>query len=422
MTPVPRTSLPEAEGRRGRTGVGGLALLAALLLAAPAAAARPAACEADDGGLELAEGWCAGVFARELGAVRNLAVAPDGTLYLARKDADEPAGLALRDADGNGRAEQEASFGPPGPAHDVLVEEGRVWLAYDRRILRFSRGAGALAPEGQGEVVVQGLPEQAQHARKAIALREGHLFVNIGAPSNACQKEMRTPRSPGVDPCPQLERHAGIWRFDAEAKAQSQADGARFVTGIRHVLALAVHPANGQLWGVMNGRDQLHSLWDFPVEKNAKLPAEEMLALDEGDDFGWPYCYHDGLAGKKVLAPEYGGDGERVGRCAQAEAPALAFPAHWAPMDLAFAGPEVALVAFRGSWNRAPLPQEGYRVTRVALDEGRPTGSFSTFAIGAASRTGLRFTGVAVGPDGAIYAAAENVGRVWRIVSTGEAR
>jgi len=393
--------------------------------AAETAKAPRTDCAADDGGLSLAEGWCAQVFAGEgdeVGAVRNLAVAPDGTVYAARKDEDRPAGLALRDTDGDGKADRVEAFGAPGPAHGVLLQEGRegatdhVWLAYDRRVVRFPRPEGALRPTGEGVSVVDGFPEQGSHARKEIALHEGALYLNVGAPSNSCQEESRTPRSPGQDPCPQLERHAGIWRFDAGKTGQTQADGERFASGLRHTLGLAHHPGTGALYGVMNGRDQLASLWDWSAERNAALPAEEMLRIARGDDFGWPYCFHDGMKGKKVLAPEYGGDGEKTGRCAAKKEPALAFPAHWAPLALAFAGPDIAYVAFHGSWNRAPLPQEGYRVTRVPFEGGVPTGTYTTFAIGAESETGVRFSGVAVAPDGAVYAAADTNARIWRIV------
>lgn len=422
MTPRSARSRCRSRGRRARRVAGPARAAAAatlLLLSAPVGAAAEdgaaPACQEDDGGLSLAPGWCAALFAEGLGAVRNLAVAPDGTVYAARKDEGAPAGVALRDDEGDGRADRRETFGPSGPAHDVQVRDGRVWLATDTRILRFARGPGALAPAGGGEAVVEGFPAQGQHARKALALHDDALFVNVGAPSNACQRKARTPRSPGLDPCPQREAHAGIWRFSAGPTGQSPADGARFATGLRHTLALAVHPTTGQLFGAVNGRDQLHTLWGFSVEDNARLPAEELVAIDEGDDFGWPYCYPD-AEGRKVLAPEYGGDGGTVGRCAEAELPALALPAHWAPMDLAFDGPDTAYLAFRGSWNRAPLPQEGYRVVRIPFADGRPTGRFETFAIGAESETELRFTGVAVGPEGAVYVAAENEGRIWRAV------
>ena len=110
--------------------------------------------------------------------------------------------------------------------------------------------------------------------------------------------------------------------------------------------------------------------WGFTDEANANNPAEELVQVSEGDDIGWPYCYYSNDAKRKVLAPEYGGDGKSVGRCATAKAPAIAFPGHWAPMALQFyPGTELGaayagglFVTFHGSWNRAPLPQEGYRV------------------------------------------------------------
>ena len=74
----------------------------------------------------------------------------------------------------------------------------------------------------------------------------------------------------------------------------------------------------------------------IPRHKVPHLPAEEMLEVNQGDDFGWPYCYYDQQKNKKVLNPEYGGDGDKVGRCAQAKDPIIAFPGHWAPNALCF--------------------------------------------------------------------------------------
>ena len=151
---------------------------------------------------------------------------------------------------------------------------------------------------------------------------------------------------------------------------------------------------------------------------------EELVRLQEGDDFGWPYCYYSNQYKKKVLAPEYGGDGQQIGRCASAKSPLLAFPGHWAPMALAFY-PEGQLgekykgglfVAFHGSWNRAPLPQAGYRVSFVPFAAGRPTGEYWTFASGAGGPTELRASGVAVGPDGSLYISADQNGKIWRVV------
>ena len=78
-----------------------------------------------------------------------------------------------------------------------------------------------------------------------------HLFVPYGAPSNACQEVNRTPAVPGIDPCPQLEDHGGVWRFDAHKKGQTQKDGTKYATGIRSVVAMDWNRADSNLYVVM---------------------------------------------------------------------------------------------------------------------------------------------------------------------------
>jgi len=413
--------------------VSALAILA--LLAAPVAmgaeetSVTAPPCEVAATGLSLPEALCASVFASDAGRVRNLVVAPNGDVFAAlRVHKGDPRGgaLALRDVDGDGRADWRERFAE-GDGHGLQLTSSHLYLATQSQVLRWPLAGRDLAPSGPPEVIVSGFPDQRSHAPKAIAIADdGALFVEIGAPSNACQEKARTKGSPGLDPCPQLERQAGIWRYQAEKPDQTHVPEKRFATGLRHALGLAIDPATGMLWGAVNGRDQLGGLWGYSPERNAELPAEELVRIDAGDDFGWPYCYHDGLVGRKVLAPEYGGDGERQGRCADAEVPALAFPAHWAPMAILFyrgTGPvalpsryaQGAFVAFRGSWNRAPLPQAGYRISFVPFAGGAPTGAFETFAIGAESPTAIRFTGVGEGPDGSLYLAADESETIWRI-------
>ena len=90
------------------------------------------------------------------------------------------------------------------------------------------------------------------------------------------------------------------------------------------------NPADENLYLVMHGRDDLLRLWAsiFTPWQSAMLPSEEFLKVTEGSDFGWPYCYYDQIQEKKVLAPEYGGDGNIVGRCAEFEKPIMGFPGH----------------------------------------------------------------------------------------------
>ena len=171
----------------------------------------------------------------------------------------------------------------------------------------------------------------------------------------------------------------------------------------------------------------------YTAEQGANEPAEELVQLERGADFGWPYCYFDLSQQKLVLAPEYGGDGKAIGLCAGKRAPVAAFPAHWAPNDLAiydgqqFPAPYRggAFIAFHGSWNRAPSPQGGYNVVFQPLADGKPSGNYVVFADGFAGaskepgRAAHRPSGLAVGPDGALYVSDDQRGRIWRIVFSG---
>ena len=403
------------------------------------AAADQVECDPDNGGLVLPDGFCGILVAEDVGPARHLAVRDNGDIFVKLRQPDEGGGLvALRDTTADGRADVVQRFGDFGGT-GIGFHDGYLYASSDTAVYRYPLTSEALVPDAEPEVIVRGFPDQGTHAAKPFAIDgENNLYVNVGAPSNACQQQARAPGSPGMDPCPQLERHAGIWRFDADQPGQTQqGDGAHFATGTRHIVALAYDDATAQLYGVIHGRDQLDTLWPehFSAEDNAELPAEEFVALNEGDDYGWPYCYYDGREDQRVLAPEYGGDGTEVGRCDQYPDPLVALPAHWAPNALTFydanSFPQQyhggAFIAFHGSWNRAPLPQGGYNVVFVPFEGGAPTGEWETFASGFAdeqefvnvSEAEHRPCGVAVGPDGSLYVSDSREGDIWRILYRG---
>jgi hypothetical protein len=133
--------------------------------------------------------------------------------------------------------------------------------------------------------------------------------------------------------------------------------------------------------------------------------------------------------------PEYGGDGGKTaGVCADRRGPVATFPGHWAPNDLAiYHGTQFpagyrsgAFIAFHGSWNRAPLPQQGYNVVFQPLADGKASGPFVVFADGFAGadrdpgKAAFRPTGLAEGPDGALYVTDDVHGRIWRITYNGD--
>lgn len=410
----------------------GLAALGAAAVVSLIGAAAPP-CDPDNGGLTLPTGFCASVVAENVGRGRHLVVAPNGDLFVSIANGRGERGgvVALRDTNGDGKMDKREKFGDNGGT-GIALRNGYLYLATTTSIVRYKMNAGELTPAGQGDVIVDGLPDRRQHADKGIAFDgRGGVYVNVGAPSNACQQPDRQPNVKGQDPCPLLEQHGGIWRFDENKPGQKQADGKHYATGMRQMVGLTWH--DNALWVVMHNRDSLDTLWPgkFTPEQNAEWPAEYLLRVTEGANFGWPYCFYNTDQKKLVLNPEYGGDGKTVGRCDQFATPAYAFPGHWAPDGIVFyTGTQFpdkyrngAFIAFHGSWNRAPLPQKGYNVTFVPFANGKPSAMHEVFADGFAGKTPLanpgdaaaRPSGVAVGPDGSLYVTEDTKGKIWRI-------
>ena len=414
------------------------------LLAAPLAAMAQGArarCAPDNAGLTVPPGFCVQVVADSVGTARHVAVAPNGDIYIAIRNTNTARGgvVALRDADGDGVAETIRRFGPLGGS-EIALYDGHLYFGADSAIIRWRLSPGALEPSGPPDTVVSGLlSERGHHAAKTFTIgADGFIYVNIGAPSNACEERMNVPGTKGQDPCPLLQNSGGIWRFDTRRTRQTQADGERWATGIRNIVAISMDPTRRVLWGAQHGRDLLAGNWGkvhpiFTDEKGAQNPGEELFRLDRGVDYGWPYCYYDYDAKKKVRAPEYGGDGVKQEQCARVGQPRAVFPGHWAPNGLAFYTGRAfpvryrggAFIAFHGSWNRAPLPQAGFNLVFQPFAAGRPAGQWQVFADGfrgAPNEQLRRPVGLAVAPDGSLIVTDDKGGRVYRIRYVGGGR
>ncbi len=397
-----------------------------------AAAVKP---DADNAGLTLPKGFGALVVAENLNEPRHIAVTKQGDVYVKLASLQGGKGILwLHDANGDGKADEQKGFGSF-KGTGMYVKDGYLYASSDEEVFRYKLDAGDKVINGNApEKIITGLLSRHEHEAKAITLdNSGNIYVNIGAYSNACQVKDRTKGSPGMKPCPILDSAGGIWQFKANQPNQTYGTGVRYATGLRNVVGINWNSDANSLFVMQHGRDQLHDLFPtmFDAKQSAELPAECMFQVQKGTNCGWPYVYYDQLQHKKILAPEFGGDGKKTAG-EDAVDPVVAFPGHLAPNGLLFYTgsqfPEKykngAFIAFHGSWNRAPEPQKGFFVAFVPFKNGKPSGDWEIFADGFAGGTNLaspgdakhRPCGLAQGPDGSLYVSDDQGGTIFRIV------
>ncbi len=411
---------------------------------------KSAACPGDNAGLILPAGFCATVFADHIGHARHMVGAPNGVLYVNTwsggyygNDKPVPGGflVALQDTTGAGKADVIKRFGETTQTGGkggtgIGFYDGSIYAEINDSIVRYALPEGAIVPPGPAETVVSGLPLGGDHPMHPFIIDAGgSMYVDVATATNACQARNRQLHSPGADPCRELNTRGGVWRYDANKTDQVFSPAERYATGIRNAEGFAID-SGGRIFVTQHGRDQLHANWPelYHPSEEATLPAEELMLLKQGGDYGWPECYFDGPANKLVLAPEYGGDGgKKLGVCADKLDPVAAFPAHWAPNGMTHYDQtqfparyrDGVFIAFHGSWDRAPYPQGGYNVVFQPLLNGQASGGCEVFADGFAGPVKTpagalhRPSGVAPRADGALYVSDDIRGRIYRIVYAG---
>ncbi len=414
-----------------------------------AAEGKTQACPNDDSGLQLPAGFCATIFADGIGHARHMVAAPSGVLYVNTwsgkyygNDAPPAGGflVALQDKSGAGKADVTERFGETvqtggAGGTGVGIYKGSIYAEINDRIVRYSLPSTSSVPSAAADTIVSGLPLGGDHPMHPFIINsEGLMYVDVATATNSCQLKNRTLKSPGADPCTELETRGGIWRYDANKTNQNFSPSDRYATGIRNGEGFAID-SSGRIFVTQHGRDQLHANWPdlYKPDQEATLPAEELLLLKPKGDYGWPECYDDPFVQKLVLAPEYGGDGKKIGICADKIAPAAEFPAHWAPNAMVRYDQKQfparyrdgVFIAFHGSWNRAPYAQGGYNVVFQPLTGDRGSGNCEIFADGFAgavkspAKAEHRPSGLAVGPDGSLYVSDDVRGRIYRITYHG---
>src|ERR1700722_19648026 len=384
--------------------------------------------------LKLPGHFRAEVIADNLGAARHLAVSPQGLVYVKLAKLKGGKGIiVLEGVNGDGKAAKETGFGNF-IGTGIYIKDDYLYASSNTDVYRYRlNDKGEVIDTASPERIITGLLDRHEHNSKSIVLdNSGNIYVNIGAYSNACQLQDRAKGSPGMNPCPILDSAAGIWQFRADKKDQTYVDGVHYATGLRNVVGLDWNQSLDQLFVMQHGRDQLFQLDPdlYDAKQSAELPAETMYALKKGDNAGWPYVYYDQFQKKKILSPEYGGNGHTTGG-ENAIDPIDAFPGHMAPDGLLFYTGSMfperyrngAFIAFHGSWNRAPEKQKGYFVVFQPFKNGKPDGNWEIFAdnfagsddISSPSQALHRPCGLAQGPDGALYVSDDVRGTIYKI-------
>jgi glucose/arabinose dehydrogenase len=385
--------------------------------------------------IKLPAGFSSTIFADTLGEARHIVFNSNGDIFVKLGEVKNGRGiLRLRDTNNDGVADDISGFGDYGGT-GISIKGGYLYASSDDNVYRYKLGQDGTVDTASVQMIISGLINKKQHSGKPITLDDaGNIYVNIGAPSNSCQSDDREPGSPGMNPCPILDSAGGIWQFKSDKANQHYADGIRYCTGIRNIVALYWNSQVNDLYAVQHGRDDLDRLFPdkFTEAQRVELPAEEMFRIKKGDDFGWPYCYYDPAQKLKVQSPEYGGDGKKTTGCETKQKPIYAFPAHWGPNGLLFYTgdqfPEKykngAFIAFHGSWNRAPQEQAGYSVVFLPFKDGMPSGEYEIFADGFAGAkktpegAAHRPCGLTQGSDGSLYISDDQKGRIWKVTYT----
>lgn len=355
--------------------------------------------------LSVPAGFRVNLFASGLGQPRMMEVGPDGTVYVTRRNRGDV--LALRDNDGDGRADERRTFASGlEEVNGIALQDGQLLLAGSTTVWRTPLG-GSAAPR----VLIEGLPDAGQHPNRMVRVApDGTLVVSVGSSCNNCAEGN------------QVER-ATLIRYTAEGKRIEV-----IAKGLRNTIGYDWHPRTGVLWGMDHGSDF----------RGDRTPPEELNRITAGKHYGWPICWGDRqvdpLAEARpadiALRP---GDPTPSGApkltreefCSRTEPPVLTLAAHSAPLAMRFYTAAQfpaemrndAFVALRGSWNRSdPV---GYKVVRLRFGPGGQPQGFEDFLTGFLNAEGTvqwgRPVGIAWLPDGSMLVSDDSNGAIYRV-------
>jgi Raf kinase inhibitor-like YbhB/YbcL family protein len=346
--------------------------------------------------LKAPAGFSVTAFATGLKNARILAVAPNGDVYLSRRDQGNV--LMLRDANGDGRADgAPITVASRAGAHGLAIRDNKLYLVTVKELFVADILKDGML--GELKLLVGDLPDAGQHPNRTMAFGpDGMLYLSVGSTCNVCNENN--------------PENATLLRITPDGQQRTI-----FATGLRNTIGFGWQPQTGELWGFDHGIDFLGD----------NQQQEEVNKIELGKMYGWPHVYG---AGEIYPQSTPVGDITKEQWKARSTPMVVGWTAHAAPMQMVFytgaAFPAEfrgdAFVTMRGSWNRAKA--SGYEIVRVRYTNGQAT-SVEPFVTGFLTDGGkthiARPVGLAMAKDGALLMADDANGVIYRVAYTGSA-
>lgn len=295
--------------------------------------------------LYLPKGFSINVFAKDIPSARFMATNENNTVFVGTKDNDKI--YAIKDSDGDGEAEQKNIIDDGlNKPHSVEYFEGDLYLGEENQVSVYRDITDEGTYSGR-EVLIDNLPSGnrltggGHNTRTVVIGPDRKMYVSIGSTCNVCEEDD--------------DRRASLMRYDLDGS-----NGEIYATGLRNTVGYLFD--DGEIIGVDMGRDQIGD----------DIPPEEINIIEQGKDYGWPYCYGDGINN-----PEYP---DRLSYCQnETEGSVFGMQAHSAPLGISMLSESAKatwptefsngyFIALHGSWNRT-IPT-GYKVVFVDKSNG----------------------------------------------------
>ncbi len=324
--------------------------------------------------LTVPAGYQIGEFAKNLPNARDLQFSPSGILLVSLTASGRVVALPDNDRDGVADQAVEILSGLQRP-HGLAFYNGILYVAEETKVSKYNFNEKTLKAEFEKKLF--DLPAGGRHFTRSLVFdNKGNLYVSLGSTCDTC-----------------VEKNPFI---STVLTSNSEGEGLRiFSSGLRNAVFLAVNPNTQKVWATEMGRDFLGD----------ETPPDEINILNNGENYGWPYCYSDKLIDKTFPT-------KNKSFCEKTIAPFFKVPAHSAPLGLAFMpGSNDLLVAYHGSWNRS-IPT-GYKIVKINTLTKEPQDFITGF-----SNMSARPVDVVFDSRNSLYISDDKSGTIYKVIKT----